>query len=102
MPLPSSRRRAGVLFAAPAFLAAGLLSAPSAQADEGGRIGVDVSCCSTPTVEAFPGDDVDGRRIRNYVFIYADRNNDGVLRGRELRIAKKRAIREDRSGRDYR
>lgn len=93
---PVSTRPALVALGA-ALVAATGLAAP-ATAKDGQRPGIDVSCCSSKTLEAYPGDDVDGRRIRNYVFIYADTNNDGVLRGQELRRAKKRAIREQRGG----
>ena len=44
------------------------------------------------------GDSIDGYRIPNYVFVYADLNNDGVLRGRELRRAVNRVIWQDRGG----
>lgn len=74
---------------------AAALGAPAALAHEKGET---FSCCSVPTKEAYPGDQVDGYTIRNYVFIYADLNNDGVLRGRELRRARNRAIREERGG----
>lgn len=50
------------------------------------------------TKVAYPGDDVDGYRIPGYVFVYADLDNDGVLRGRELRRAVNRVIRQDQGG----
>ena len=42
------------------------------------------------------GEEVYGYHIPGYVFVYADLDNDGVLRGRELRRARDRVIWEDR------
>lgn len=83
--------------AAAATVAVG--AAIPAAADE--KKAEEFSCCSRPTTEARPGDHVDGMRIPNYVFVQADLNNDGVLRGKELRRARDRAIRLERGGRKY-
>lgn len=84
------------------LLAATLLlvafAAPQAFAEEAAP---QTSCCSVPTLEAFPGDDVDGYSVPNYVFVYADLDNDGVLRGKELRRAKNRVIKMERDNRYY-
>ncbi|MEM9725606.1 MAG: hypothetical protein AAF909_09105 [Pseudomonadota bacterium] len=47
------------------------------------------------------GEDINGYEIRKYVFIYADLDNDGVLRGKEIRRARRRAVQDER-GRDRR
>ena len=59
-------------------------------------------CCDKQQLQALPGENVDGYHIPNYVFIYADLDNDGVLKGRELRRAVNRVIRMESGGDRYR
>ena len=56
--------------------------------------------CGKKQRVAYMGDSVDGYRIPNYVFVYADLDNDGVLRGRELRRAVNRVLWQDKGGRE--
>lgn len=85
-----------------AALIAALAAAPGAFANPKNS-SITFSCCSPETPdEVYPGQEIEGRNIKHYVFIYADLDNDGVLRGAEIRRAKRRAVIEDHRDRAFR
>ena len=64
---------------------------------QGGATDWEQECCADPSLEIRPGEAINGERVPPYVFSYADLNNDGVLRGREVRRAYQRIRTERRT-----
>lgn len=95
----SALARATLLAAAAALTLPGLAQA---HPDHGGRknahTGLFCFYCGKTTNEAYPNDTINGEHVPAYIFRYADRNNDGVLRGPELNLAVQRLRNLERRG----